>query len=237
MKISLAGRRAPEDMPAGNYIARCVHFEEKRRGRNYFVILTFGVLDPVKYRGVAILRWLPIAENLSPLSTYARSWELAAGKQATDELPPEIFLGKVFRIYVGFRSNERVGGKFEREFTLRKKDPINGKEDFLRVHEILALADSRIAHSTLDMGHSAKTKIVVGGGDGRLSINNDKINDKITDNQGSARPEGTRDMGERGTASGKVGKQSSPSPDGRGATVEEVLQIFGGRILDQTMEG
>lgn len=235
MKISLAGRRAPEDMPAGNYMARCVHFEEKRRGRNHFVILTFGVLDPVKYRGVAILRWLPIAENLSPLSTYARSWELAAGKQATDELPPEIFLGKVFRIYVGFRSNERVGGKFDREFTLRKKDPINGKEDFLRVHEILALADARIAHRALDIGHSAKTKtIVVGGGVGRLSINNDKINDKITDNQGSARPDGTRDMGERGTSSGKVGQResdSSPSPDGRGATVEEVLQIFGGRIV------
>jgi hypothetical protein len=28
MKISLAGRRAPEDMPAGNYMAKCSHFEE-----------------------------------------------------------------------------------------------------------------------------------------------------------------------------------------------------------------
>jgi hypothetical protein len=224
MKISLAGRRAPEDMPAGNYIARCIHFEEKRRGRNHFVILTFIVLQPVRYADVALLRWLPIAENLSPLSVYARSWEVAAGKQATDDLPPEIFLGKVFRIRVGFRSNDQ--GKFDAELTSQRKD----EKDFLRVHEILALADSRIAHRASDIGHSTKTKtIAVAVGGGGLNINNDKSNS----NQGVSAPK--RDMGERDTTSGKAGKQSdsSPSPDGRGATVEEVLQIFGGRIVDQ----
>ena len=108
MKITVTGRRAPDDMPPAEYLARCTRAEIKRRGRNHMVVLNFSILEPANYGGVVLLSWFAITENLSPVSKYAKAWEKAAGKcvLAGKDLSPEIFVNKNFVVRAGFRTND-----------------------------------------------------------------------------------------------------------------------------------
>jgi hypothetical protein len=104
-------------------------------------ILLFRIIDP-PYTGVALRKWLSITHvngEVRPGSTYAKLCELALGREPEpDESlePNDVFKGKVFLAFVGWRKTDKPrGGQFSEENALRRKDD----RDFLRVHDLLEI--------------------------------------------------------------------------------------------------
>jgi hypothetical protein len=62
-KMKVAGRAAPTDMVAGEYLVRCLNAEIKRRGGQVRAVLTFRC-ECARYDGVLLTGWFPVYENL-----------------------------------------------------------------------------------------------------------------------------------------------------------------------------
>ena len=146
MRITIPGTRAPQDMPAGNYTAKCVNQELKKRGRNHFAVLTFAIVKPEAYRGVMLLEWLAVSETPKPNSKYVLE------AKPEDDLTPEAFVGKVFEVHAGFRYNDE-----HNERSLANTENRKAKDDFLRIHRIIrrVVTDQppHIIHSAYSMEH------------------------------------------------------------------------------------
>lgn len=218
MRIRVTGRRAPQDMPPGEYKARCSHAEVKRRGRNQFAVLTFSVLEPGEFRGVVLRQWLAVSETLSPVSKYARQWEIASGKpaEADDDLSPGVFVCQCFYVAVGYSLKDSRGG-FSPDNALECK----GKDDFLRVHEIISAED--IGHSASDIVHGAQSRDGGGGGGGLVTPTITNTGTTITDTgtgtvgAPTSGVAGKRDTGERVTRRKGVDRgESTPPRSGNG---------------------
>src|SRR5688572_1883312 len=81
----------------------------------------------------------PTCDGIVPLgSRYGRQCALALGREieSGDDLnPAAIFKSKTFRIEVGYRMTEKIGGTATPENNQRRKDA----KDFLRVHTLIAV--------------------------------------------------------------------------------------------------
>jgi len=151
-KITLraSGTQAPDDMPPGEWIARCEHGEIKQRGNKVSAVLSFSVLGRFtdegfvnENEGVLFKQWYFLAEikpnqddivlEIQPYSKYGTAWALAMGRplKSGEDPNPEAFQKKIFRVDVGFSS--AAGGSFSYRNLGRKKDA----RDFLRIHTIL----------------------------------------------------------------------------------------------------
>jgi len=128
-------------MPAGVYLARCVHAEIKRRGHQTLLILTFVVEGP-PFEGVVLRHWLKVSDCLLAHSKPVRAYAIAANRElrADEELSLKTFLEKLFTVRVGYRMNDSKN-RFDVENSKMKKD----EKDFIRVHEILSLYDDKAA--------------------------------------------------------------------------------------------
>ncbi len=138
--IRIAGRKAPDDMPAGKHLARCIRAEVKRRGSQTRAVLTFRVEDG-KFDGVLLTAWLAIFENVAAHHKFARAYQIAVARelQVDEEVSLNEFVDKLYIVDVGYRTTD--GKKFTPQNCREKKDD----KDFLRVHDILSLADSATA--------------------------------------------------------------------------------------------
>ena len=101
-------------------------------------ILLFRMIDP-PHAGTALRKWLSITHvngEVRPGSSYAKLCQLALQREVEpDESlePNEIFKGKIFLAFVGWRKTDKPrGGSFSEENALRRKDD----RDFPRVHEV-----------------------------------------------------------------------------------------------------
>lgn len=129
------------NMEAGNYRVNCTGAGADEKGRP---ILTFRVLDE-PHTGTALRKWLAIHHTngeIRPGTPYAKLCALALGRDPEpDDIlePSEIFRGKNFLAFVGWRMTEKPrGGTASSDLALRRKDD----RDFLRVHELLQLLDA-----------------------------------------------------------------------------------------------
>jgi hypothetical protein len=192
-------------MPPGVYVVKCIAQEEKKRGRNHFVVLLFSVVEPAKYRNVVLRQWLAISEMMSPHTKYIRSWQLASGIEGDPEtdFSPEVFLEKVFEVWVGFRRNDANG-----DFSDRNCDERKSVDDFLRVHEILKIVDSTsdIAHKESDIAHCRNDG---GGGGGEESTTT--VTNTTTENNLVLTPRDKWDTGRYGTTE-QTGQPTKGSP-------------------------
>jgi hypothetical protein len=138
-----AGGMAPdESMTPGEYIANCEGATITTKGRTTIAVLEFRVIDGL-HTSTALRQWItiPDVDGIVPLgSRYGRQCALALGREIVsgDDLNPgAIFKTKIFRIDVGYRMTEKIGGTATPENAQRRKDA----KDFLRVHSILGLEE------------------------------------------------------------------------------------------------
>ena len=184
LKLVAGGSRASETMPADTHFVKCTEAKTIQRGRGTQIILTFQVAELAWNDGVELKQWynLPSSGRVSPHTKYARSWELATGRemQAGDDMDPQIFVGKVFRAYVGFRSNGS-GNDYDKSYTETKNDP----RDFLRVHTLEELISNEeetthmAPYDATNTNTNTNTNIstgVGGGGGGERSISTNTNN-------------------------------------------------------------
>jgi hypothetical protein len=178
LRFVAGGSRASETMPAGMHFVKCIEAKTNQRGRGTQVMLTFQVAELAWNDGVELKQWynLPASGRISPHTKYARAWELAANReiQVGDNMDPQIFVGKLFRAYVGYRSNGS-GNDYDKTYTETKKDD----GDFLRVHmlEELIINEKETTHmapyDATNTNTNTNTSIstgVGGGGGGERSI-------------------------------------------------------------------
>ena len=143
-ELRLGGVAPSTEMAPGKYLAQCETAWIEPVGKEHRVVLQFRVVDG-KYDGVGLRQWL-IASNgggvISPNGRYARHCAIALGRPLeTDDPvndPSQIFAGRVFLVFVGYRKTEHPkGGRSSDERAHIRKD-----HDYLRVHEILSLEGS-----------------------------------------------------------------------------------------------
>src|SRR5262245_16369989 len=139
-KMTVAGRAARTDMVAGEYLARCLNAEIKRRGGQVRAVLTFRC-EVGRDDGVLFTGWFPVYSAMAAHHKFARAYRIAVNRElrVDEEISLNEFLGKLFVVEVGFRKTNGKNHKAE-DSTKRKDD-----QDFLRVHDILSLADSTTA--------------------------------------------------------------------------------------------
>jgi hypothetical protein len=135
--IKVAGRKAPTDMAAAKYLARCLDAKIKRRGNQIRAVLTFRC-EVGRYEGVLLTCWLPIFEPLAAHHKFARAYGVAVGRElhVDEEISLQEFVGKLYVIEAGFRKTN--GKNHQAEDPTKCKD----ERDFFRVHDIVSLADS-----------------------------------------------------------------------------------------------
>jgi hypothetical protein len=140
--LRAGGLEPSESMAPGKFVAACEGGTITTKGRNTIAVLEFRIIDG-PHSGTALRQWItiPVVDEIVPIaSRYGRQCAVALGREINsgDELDPAtIFRGKLFRVDVGFRMTEKVGGTATTENALRRKDA----KDFLRVHSILALEE------------------------------------------------------------------------------------------------
>ena len=154
--LRATGSQVPDDMTPGEYIVRCEKGEIKQKGNKVTALLTFSVLGKPtakglnrEHEGVILAQWYFLAEvkdpnaeieiDIKPNSKYGAAWALAAGRplKRGENPAPTIFEKKIFRVLVGYRTNDR--GDFSYRNAETKKD---GK-DFLRIHAILEIIEKK----------------------------------------------------------------------------------------------
>jgi len=142
-KMLRAGGLAPsEDMAPGEYTAACEGATITTKGKTTIAVLQFRIIDG-PHSSTSLRQWLTIPDVdgiVSLGSRYARHCTIALGREIEpgDSLDPAtIFAQKIFLVFVGYRMTEKIGGPASRDHALRRKD----HKDFLRVHEIIALAE------------------------------------------------------------------------------------------------
>lgn len=138
--IKVAGRNAPTDMAAGQYLARCLDAKIKRRGNQIRAVLTFRC-EAGRHDGVLLTCWLPIFVPLAAHHKFVRAYRVAVDRElhVDEEISLQEFVGKLYVVDAGFRKTNRKNHVAE--------DPTKRKDekDYFRVHDIISLADSAIA--------------------------------------------------------------------------------------------
>jgi hypothetical protein len=140
LKIKVAGRAAPADMGPGQYLARCLHAEIKRRGNQVRAVLTFRC-EAGRFDGVLLTCWFAIHKTVSAHHKFAQAYAIAVDRElcVDEEVSLSEFLDKLYVVEAGFRKTN--GKNHAAEDPTRCKD----SKDFLRVHEIVSLAESATA--------------------------------------------------------------------------------------------
>lgn len=126
----------PHNMEVGPYKIACQGAGVHEKGKP---ILLFRVAEG-PHIGTALRKWLKIEQvngQIRPGCSYAKLCELALGRELEpDESlePNEVFRGKIFLAFVGWRKTDRPrGGQANDAHAHHQKD----KKDFLRVHDLL----------------------------------------------------------------------------------------------------
>ena len=106
-------------------------------------ILLFRMIEP-PHTGVALRKWLNISHvngEIRPGSPYAKLCRLALQRvpEPDESLEPnDIFRGKIFLAFVGWRKTDKPrGGQCRDGNELRRKDD----KDFPRVHDLLEVVE------------------------------------------------------------------------------------------------
>jgi hypothetical protein len=143
--VKLGGSLPAEDMPADKYLAVCEGAWLEPIGKKHRAVLQFRIVDG-KYHGVALRQWIDDAADaggfISPIGKYARHCWIALGRELQEgdpvDEPGQIFSGRRFIVFIGYRKSEHPGGKGRQssEFAMIRKD-----DDYLRVHEIVSRED------------------------------------------------------------------------------------------------
>jgi len=145
--LRLGGDLPSEEMWPGKYLVICEGAWIQERGQRHNAVFQFSVVDG-KFGGTALRHWITAADEggfISPVGRYAHYCALALGRplDETDPIddPGEIFVGRHFLVFVGYRKSERAGGggQVSEERALVRKDA----RDYLRVHQILSKEDLR----------------------------------------------------------------------------------------------
>jgi len=141
-ELRAGGLEPDESMTPGEYIANCKGATTTMKGKNTIALLEFQIIDG-PHTGTAVRQWItiPDVDGHVPLgSRYARQCALATGHEVEpgDDLNPgSIFTSKTFRIDVGYRMTEKIGGTPSPENARHRKDA----KDFLRVHRLIGLEE------------------------------------------------------------------------------------------------
>jgi hypothetical protein len=143
-ELHLGGVAPAEDMTAAQYLMMCDTAWTEPVGKNIRVVLQFRCVDG-NYDGVALRQWPTASDGgniVSPTGRYAKHCAIALGRPLIQDdpvdAPAEIFAGKKFLVFVGYRKTEKPkGGMASEDNALRRKDD----RDFLRVHEIISRVD------------------------------------------------------------------------------------------------
>jgi len=141
-QLRAGGLEPDESMQPGVYIANCEGATITNKGKNTIAVLEFRIIDG-PHSGTALRQWItvPDIDGITPLaSRYGRQCALALGREiepGEDLNPAVIFRARLFRVQVGYRMTEKIGGTPSPAHALRRKDA----KDFLRVHELLAVED------------------------------------------------------------------------------------------------
>jgi hypothetical protein len=137
-RLRLGGFEPSDDMQPGDYKVSCEGAAKKPfRHGGVLIELNYRVIDG-PHTGTALRQWFTVKASglISPRSRFASQCEVALGRplDASDDIdnPDSIFVGRIFRAFVGFKKT--VNGKGSPEDAYRRKD----KRDGLRVHELLA---------------------------------------------------------------------------------------------------
>jgi len=137
--LRLGGIEACKVEP-GRYRMACQGAGADEKGKP---MLLFRMIDP-PHAGTALRKWLNISHvigEIRPGSSYAKLCELAVGRELEpDESlePNDIFRGKIFLAFVGWRKTDKHrGGQFRDDNALHRKDD----RDFLRVHELIEVIE------------------------------------------------------------------------------------------------
>jgi hypothetical protein len=151
LTIRVAGRAAPTDMAAGQYLARGLDAEIKRAR----VVLTVRC-EAGKYDGVLLTGWFPVYKNLSANHKLGRAFRIAVDREldVDEEISLQEFVGKLFVIDATFRAGRYVGKKWIAEDPMKPKD----QEDYLRVRDIVSLAESTTATSNTSYEQGTRSR-------------------------------------------------------------------------------
>jgi hypothetical protein len=159
-KIKVAGRAAPADMGPDQYLAQCISAEVKQRGSQVRAVLTFRC-EAGRFDGVLLTCWLAIHKTVAAHHKFARAYQIAMDRDlhVDEEISLGGFIGKLFVVQAAFRKGRHKGKKWVPEDPAKSKD----KDDFLRVHDILSLADSATAASdgSHEQGRTKRARRVV----------------------------------------------------------------------------
>jgi hypothetical protein len=141
--LRAGGLEPSESMKPGQYVAMCEGGTITTKGKTTIAVLEFRILDG-PHGGTALRQWItiPAIDGVVPIaSRYGRQCAIALGREIEcgDDLDPAaIFRGKFFRVDVGFRMTEKIGGTATQDNASRRKDA----KDFLRVHGVLGLEEA-----------------------------------------------------------------------------------------------
>jgi hypothetical protein len=141
-QLRAGGLQPDESMAPGEYVAQCEGATIISKGRSTIAVLEFRIIDG-PHSATALRQWItiPDVDGIVPLgSRYGRQCTLALGREiesGNDLNPAVIFKGRFFRIDVGYRMTEKIGGTPSHDHALRRKD----HKDFLRVHNLIAVEE------------------------------------------------------------------------------------------------
>ncbi len=171
IKLRAGGKRAPDTMSTGDYNALCVSGEIRQRGKACQAILSFQLHGGAQAEnGVVLQKWFNIAlrpdGSVSPASVYFQACQLALGRpvQPDEGLDPsDVFVGKSFKVTVGFRGTS-LDGSYSQSNTNHRKDP----RDFLRIHTLVEPINQPLKQSLNHMSSMTPYELInnVGGGGG-----------------------------------------------------------------------
>jgi len=139
-QLRAGGLEPDESMAPGEFVGNCEGATVTTKGRTTIAVLEFRIIDG-PHSGTALRQWITIPDVdgiVPPGSRYGRQCALALGREieSGDDLnPAAIFKSKTFRIEVGYRMTEKIGGTATPENNQRRKDA----KDFLRVHTLIAV--------------------------------------------------------------------------------------------------
>ena len=141
-QLRAGGLEPDHSMQPGEYLASCEGGTVTTKGKNTIAVLEFRIIDGPQ-SGTSVRQWIsiPDVDGITPLaSRYGRQCALALGREiepGEDLNPAAVFRGRFFRIKIGYRMTEKIGGTPSEAHSLRRKDA----KDFLRVRELLAVQE------------------------------------------------------------------------------------------------
>jgi hypothetical protein len=147
--VRLGGTLPTEGMAPGKYLVLCEGAwlqPVSKQTQEHKAVFQFRIIDG-KFDGVALRMWIDKAADaggiISPVGKYARHCEIALGRPLEEsdpvDEPRQIFFGRRFLVFVGYRKSEhpRGRGRQSDDLAVFRKDDA----DYLRAHGILSLED------------------------------------------------------------------------------------------------